>query len=404
MTVTIEKSIARGSISAPPSKSMAHRLLICAGLAEGESVISNVALSQDVLATLDCLAALGARVEINGGTVRVVGTDVSEFDGEAPLDCRECGSTLRFVIPLCLIGGRGATLRGSETLLSRPLSVYEEIAQKQGLIFDKSDRLFVGGKLQPGEFTVAGNISSQFISGLLFALPLLGGESTLRIIPPLESRPYLEMTLYALGMFGINIIRQDALTFIIPGGQTYRPANAAVEGDESNAAFLGALDILGGEVEVTGLNPTSLQGDRVWREAFKNIQNGFCEMDITDCPDLAPILFAVASARDGAHFTGTKRLRWKECDRAQAMAQELAKLGAQVEIGENDVTVYGGRLHAPEENLSGHNDHRVVMALAAVLTLTGGSICGAQAVRKSYPDFFSDIQRLGVRVQYDGMD
>lgn len=401
MKVKIGVSHAAGKIAAPPSKSMAHRLLICAGLAKGESVIENVAFSQDILATLDCLSALGAEYSVEGSTVRITGADALACGGGNALECRECGSTLRFMIPLCMLSGAEFTLRGSETLLSRPLSVYENIAAEQGIKFEKSDALSVCGRLRPGEYNVPGNISSQFLSGLLFALPLLGGGSVLRIIPPLESAPYLEMTLQALKIFGINIERENELTLKISGNQHYHAVNSAVEGDESNAAFLAAL---GGDVEIIGLNPGTIQGDRVWREALKNIQNGYCEIDITDCPDLGPVLFAAAAMNGGARFTGTKRLRWKECDRAAAMAQELAKCGAAAEVGEDTVTVSGGGLHSPEEILSGHNDHRVVMALAVLLTKLGGVIDGAEAVRKSYPDFFEQIKKLGVDAEYDGMD
>ena len=223
-------------MTAPPSKSMAHRLLICAGLSRGESVIRRLAFSKDVEATIACLRALGASIRIDGDTATVRGIDAAQqLKKTAVLPCNECGSTLRFLIPLCLLSGEERVLTGSKTLLSRPLSVYETIADAQGLRFERaSDRLTVQGRLSSGVYEIAGNISSQFISGLLFALPLLDGDSELRLIPPVESKPYIDMTLSALRDFGIEITEGE-LTLLIKGGQQYRPCEIAVEGDYSNA-------------------------------------------------------------------------------------------------------------------------------------------------------------------------
>ena len=404
MRVEIKPSKPRGTVIAPPSKSMAHRLLICAGLSEGESIVRHLAFSEDVKATIACLTALGAQIRLDGDTAYVKGTDVRKSLGKtAVLDCNECGSTLRFFTPLCMLSGEERILCGAPYLMTRPMSVYEEIAQKQGIRFEKSaDSIIVQGKLQSGVYEVAGNISSQFISGLLFALPLLDGDSEIRILPPVESKPYIDMTVQALTEFGITITAADNI-YKVKGGQRYSPRSVTVEGDYSNAAFFEALNYTGADVTVEGLRGDSLQGDKVYKILFENIKSSKNPIDISDCPDLGAILFAVAAICGGARFIGTRRLRIKESDRAEAMRQELAKFGIAVTVGENDVIVHGGELQKPSELLDGHNDHRIVMALAVLATVTGGVIEGAEAVNKSFADFFDRLNDLGVDLTY-GMD
>lgn len=405
MHVTIKPSKAKGSICAPPSKSMAHRLLICAGLSKGESRVRGLSFSEDVLATLDCLEALSASYTLDGNTVAIMGTNPSLYDGSTVLNCRECGSTLRFMIPLCMTGKSKVSLTGSSTLMERPLAVYEDMASKQGLRYQLNDGILsVQGPLKAGKYEIPGSISSQFVSGLLFSLPLLCGDSTLKLIPPVESRPYIDMTIDALSQFGVEIDRMDENTYFIKGSQVYTSSDASVEGDYSNAAFLEALNLTEGDVKITGLNPRSYQGDKVYIEYYQRLKRGFCTLDISDCPDLGPVLFAVAALFDGAVFTGTKRLRWKESDRASAMAQELKKCGINIIVDDNTVTVESGDLKAPTEVISGHNDHRIVMAMSIILTKIGGTIDGAEAVRKSYPDFFEKLKSLGVEVIISGMD
>ena len=404
MRAVFTPSRARGSIEAPPSKSMGHRLLICAGLSDGESRIRGIVPSQDMLATLDCLTALGAHYTWQQDVITICGAEPYDAPAFTALPCRESGSTLRFFTPLCLLSGRDMVLTGSRKLLSRPQSVYETLCRERGLLFDRGpDVLRVRGPLQPGEFRVAGNVSSQFISGLLFTLPLLEDHSTLRLIPPVESRPYIDMTLEALRAFRIKIQQPDALTFEIPGWQQYQPCDTTVEGDCSNAAFFDALSIpaLGGEVTVTGLREDTLQGDRVYREQLAALAAGCPEIDLSDCPDLGPILMACAAAGQGAVFTGTRRLKDKESDRGSAMAAELRKLGVSLTLEENRIIVPGGCLQAPTEPIDGHNDHRIVMAMATLLTKTGGEILGAQAVEKSLPDYFERLRKLGIRVATD---
>ncbi len=404
MRVLIKKSTASGAVFAPPSKSMAHRMLIGAGLAKGTSVIKGISQSEDMKATLDCLTALGARCEICGDTVKVTGADLKNLPENPHLKCRESGSTLRFFIPLCLMSGESeVTLSGSEYLFSRPLNVYEEICSKQGIVYKKEGAsLKLKGTLKSDNFRIKGNISSQFITGLLFVLPLLNEDSTITLIPPVESLSYINLTVQALKVFGVEIMWQDEKTLYIKGKQEYKAVDTFVEGDYSNAAFFEALNTLGGKVEVKGLLADSLQGDRVYKKHFPALLKGTPTINISDCPDLGPVLFAVAAALHGGVFTGTKRLRLKECDRAEAMAQELKKFGIATAVREDSVVVYPHDFHAPDEVLQGHNDHRVVMALTVLASLTGGEIEGAEAVRKSMPDFFEKIKSIGVEVtQYD---
>ena len=408
MIANFQPSLAHGVTAAPPSKSMSHRLLICAGLSAGESLIRHVDLSEDIRATLDCLRALGAHWQIEADGVLIRGIAPPYRFGAPVLECRECGSTLRFFIPICLLDSAPVELRGSRTLLRRPLGVYEDICAGQGLGFYRDEvSLRVRGPLASGVFSCAANVSSQFVSGLLFALPLLPGDSRIKLLPPVESRSYILLTLQALAAFGVKADWADDYTLSVPGSQSYSPRQLTVEGDHSNAAFFQALDLLGGQVAVTGLNNNSLQGDRVYGQLFSRLDQGPAEIDLADCPDLGPVLMAVAAARHGAVFTNARRLRLKESDRGAAMGQELRKFGAAVEADDNVITVRPGSLHRPAEPLYGHNDHRVVMALSVLCSRFGGSIRGAEAVRKSLPDFFERLRALGVKVNEvntDGMD
>ena len=404
MRAIIGPGPARGRINAPPSKSCAHRLLIGASLAEGESRLHGAAMSQDILATMDCVRALGAEIRVENGHLWVKGCGGRPLvkDSLPVLPCRESGSTLRFLIPTALCAG-GGIFQGAERLMARGVSVYEELLKERGVTFaGERDSLTVKGKLRPGLYRLRGDVSSQFISGLLFALPLLKEDSAIEILPPFESRGYVDMTLEALDVFGIRVDRQGEMRFLVPGGQCYQPAQVTVEGDWSQAAFFYGLNALGSQVEVTGLRSDSLQGDRVCERLMKEMTGGFLQADLSDCPDLAPVLFAVAAGLEhGAHFTGTRRLAIKESNRASAMADELAKFGAEISVGENEAKIAPVTLHRPEEVLLGHNDHRVVMALAVLATKWGGVIDDAQAVAKSYPDFFRDMAALGVKLRLE---
>ena len=401
MNIRITPSSLQGHIVAPPSKSMAHRLLICGGLSAGESIIHGISRAEDVDATLDCLSALGAEYTRDGDSIRIRGTDVRTCCPRAPLFCRESGSTLRFFLPLCLLSGNEAVLRGAPRLFERPLSVYENIAADQGLTFLRTEEsVTVGGRLRAGEYRIPGDISSQFISGLLFALPLLEEDSTVVLLPPVESRSYILLTIKALALFGVDIVWRDAHTLFVRGSQTYRASEQTAEGDWSNAAAFLALNLLGGEVTVGGLAENSLQGDRVCPDYFARLSDGTPTLSLADCPDLGPILMALAAAKHGAVLCDTRRLRLKESDRVAAMAEELAKFGASVTVQKDTVKVCPAAFHAPSEPLSGHGDHRVVMALCALLCKTGGELVGAEAVGKSLPRYFELLTALGARVEF----
>lgn len=400
MNVRIFPSLARGSVSAPSSKSMAHRLLICAALAEGESRISGVSDCEDVQATMDCLSALGAQFQIENDTVIVQGIDLAKTASNIELYCRESGSTMRFLLPLCLLSDKTCKLLGAPSLLRRPMTVYQNICRENNLFFEQTELgITVQGALTSGEYMIPGDVSSQFISGMLFALTQVRGESTLHILPPFESRSYVLLTLQALEMFGADVAWIDDLSIRVHGGKPMKAQNITVEGDYSGAAFLSAFNLIGGDVKVDGLDPASLQGDRIYFEHFASLANGFATVSVADCPDLAPILFAIAACKKGGRFTDTRRLVIKESNRAEAMARELRKFGTTVEVYENEVIITPTNFKAPEEPLCGHNDHRIVMSLAVLATITGGIIEGAEAIAKSFPNFFEKIESLGIRLK-----
>ena len=387
-----------GSIDAPPSKSMAHRYLIGAALSGQNCTLRGIDYSEDILATIDCLKALGAKITTDNDTVTVEPDDFMQV-GNPVLSCRESGSTLRFFIPLALCLGKTVTLTGSERLMERPLLVYEEICREKGFAFKKDkNSVTLCGKLESGCYKIRGDISSQFITGLIFALVYLGKDSKIDIEPPFESRSYVNLTISALASFGIDVSFTDDLTLEIKGSKT-RSFSGKIEGDYSNAAFLDAFNHLDSKIRINNLNPASLQGDRVYAEYFDKISNGTPTLDISDCPDLAPVLFALAALKNGAVFVGTDRLKIKESDRGLAMHEELKKLGGGLVFGNNSITVPKQELRYTEETLDGHNDHRIVMALSVILSKTGGKIAGAEAVKKSYPKFFEDIISLGAKVE-----
>ena len=400
MNLRIHRSEPKGTVYAPPSKSMAHRLLICAAMAEGISTIRGINLCLDVLATIDSLTALGVNIDVSDSVVTVKGIDMRSASPRSALNCSESGSTLRFLIPPALLSGKNAIFFGAPSLMRRPMNIYNEICDKHGMLCHcDGNTVAVRGPLKSGEYEIAGNVSSQFISGLLFALPILDSDSKIKIIPPVESRSYIDLTIEALSYFGVRVRWIDDTTLFIKGKQKYLPTTLNVEGDYSATAFIDALSVFGYDVRTESLNPNSIQGDKVYKTFYEMLKRGVPTIHIADCPDLGPILFAVAAAKHGGVFTGTKRLKIKESDRASAMATELSKFGVSVKVLEDKVIVYPASFHAPSEPLLGHNDHRIVMALSILLTLTGGTIKGAEAVKKSYPDFFDDLSSLGVKIE-----
>ena len=424
MNITIKSSrTVGGNIGAPPSKSMAHRAVLCAALAKGTSHLHHLAFSKDISATLGAAGRLCARVTTGENDAVVEG--LGRFlPVDAPVDCCESGSTLRFLIPLASLTGQEVTFTGRGRLMERPQSVYKTLYQQQGLRFEQgADRLTVEGALTPGEYELAGNVSSQFISGLLFALPLLSGDSTLHLIPPVESRSYIDMTRAVQAAFGVQSRWLDENTLALPGNQRYHPCDYAVEGDYSQAAFPAVLGAVCGGVTITGLAPETLQGDAVILDILRRCGAQFTregdavtfakaplhgvDIDLADCPDLGPVLMVLGLLCEGTTIIcNAERLRLKESDRIAAMEAELRACGGVLESEGGTITVHGcaDKLHAPAGTLHGHNDHRVVMSLAVLALSTGLALTvdDAEAITKSWPNFFDAIKPLGAEVEYAG--
>lgn len=399
MKVKILPSKTSGEVSAPPSKSFAHRYLIGSVLSCGKCVIKNIADSDDISATLSCIEQLGGSVTKDGNIVTVIPTAKSQIEN-AVFDCKESGSTLRFFIPVVLAtGAKHCTFLGSERLLARGIKEYEKLFENSDVKI-KSDKksIEVNGTLSAGNYEISGEVSSQYTTGMLFALSRLSGKSTLKITGNAESRAYVDMTIKVLKDFGADITETEKNFFEINGKGRLSLGEFTVEGDWSNAAFLIALSSLVGTISVSGLNENSVQGDRFCTAAFDALDGENAEIDLKDCPDLAPILFSYAAYKNGGKFINTRRLRVKESDRANVMAEELKKFGANVKVYENSVEIEKTQLKPPIVPLCGHNDHRIVMALSVLAAVFGAEIDGAEAVNKSYPDFFRVIKKAGVNV------
>ena len=425
MFVTISRSSGQigGTITAPPSKSMAHRAVLCAALAEGRSHITNLEFSKDISATLGAAGQLCA--EVRTGPADAVVEGLGHFRPlSAPVDCCESGSTLRFLIPIASLTGQAVTFTGRGRLMERPQSVYETLYREQNLRFEQSSAgLTVEGALTPGDYTLEGNVSSQFISGLLFALPLLDGDSTLHLLPPVESRSYIDMTRSVQAAFGVSSRWMDETTLFLPGNQHYHACDYTVEGDYSQAAFPAVLGAVCGGVTITGLHSETLQGDAVILDILRRCGAKFTrtaeglrfekaplhgvDIDLADCPDLGPVLMVLGLLCEGTTvIRNAERLRLKESDRIAAMEAELRACGGVLESAGGTITVQGcaDHLHAPEAPLHGHNDHRVVMSLAVLALCTGLplTVDDAEAIQKSWPHFFTAIRPLGAEVEYVG--
>lgn len=376
----IEKQIISKKVTVPPSKSLSHRALICAAMAEGQSVIENVNLCDDVVATARCLEKLGAEIALDGEKTTVKGTFPK---GSAVLDCGESGSTMRMLMPLASLTGEKMIFTGAPRLLERPINIYEDIFLGQGRKFGVyDDRYEVEGALSGGCFSYRGNVSSQFTSGLMLAAPLMQGYSIIEPADPVVSRPYITLTAAVMRDFGIEISGEG--NRIVIGEQKYRPTEYAVEGDWSFGANLFVMNELGHNIIIEGLERNSLQGDRAIKLLLGKLRRGCSEIDISDCPDLAPSLMAVAPLMYGCTLYGTDRLTDKECSRGEAMTAELEKFGVRCEMGENCIYIPPCRdFHAPTETVLSHNDHRIAMALFALLTLTSGEIDDLSCISKS---------------------
>lgn len=418
--IEIKPSPLYGEINIPPSKSMSHRAIICGGLSEGESVIDNIILSDDIIATIEAMKSFGIEIERsevdeNGiCSLYIKGRDKLKLVNNE-IDCKESGSTLRFLIPMAGLLGERIRYKGRGKLVERPLDTYYEIFREQGIYYENDNGklpLTIEGHLKPGTFTVKGNISSQFISGLLFVLPLLQGDSKIIIRTDLESKGYVDLTLDMLKRFSIDIENNNYQEFHIKGNQKYRANNYRVEGDFSQAAFFIVAGILGEEMNCKGLNMGSLQGDRLILDIVRemgadiNIVNDIVRVrksktrgitiDVSQCPDLVPIIAVLGSLSEGTtKIINGERLRIKESDRLKSISTELNKLGADVKELEDGLEIVG------KENLQGGlvnswNDHRIAMALAiaSIKCKEPVIIENSGAVEKSYPSFWEDFEKV----------
>ena len=394
MKIVITPKKLKGRIQIPPSKSQSHRLIIGAALADGVSRLSNLAESQD----MDCMRNLGAEISSDGSQIK--GVSVQKNREQLPvLDCGESGSTIRFLMPVALAVAGGGVFHGRGRLLERPYAPYETIFTQQRIHFQRqSDRMILCGGLKPGRFELPGDISSQFITGLLYALPLLKGDSQIVLTTVLESRGYVDMTLEALSQFGVAVSATEQGWFV-PGNQTYRRADVTVEGDYSQASNFILATSIGNELQVDGLQQNSVQGDRMICQYAQRLDNaGEVVLDVSQCPDLVPALAMRAALREGqlTRIIRAARLRLKESDRLDAVTTELNRIGGQVEQSVDALTIRGVRMFHGN-SCDSHQDHRIAMMLAMAATCSDGRILvnGAESVAKSYPNFWEDYKSLG---------
>lgn len=404
MDIKITPKKLRGKVTVPPSKSVAHRMIIAASLADGISTISNLYPSDDILATIDCMRALGARIDYKDDTAIIEG--IRDIPDKAVLDCHESGSTMRFLIPVACALGVNAEFVGSGKLPERPITPFIEEFPKHGIKFDFSGAAnnctlpcSVSGKLTSGRFEIDGGLSSQFITGLLLALPVLDGDSEIVLTSKLNSRPYIDITVGVLREFGCEIHENDN-RFQICGNQRLKLFSGFVEGDYSQAAFFYTANALGSELTIGGLNERSSQGDKeIVRicDEFKRSAGQPFEIDGSDIPDLVPILTVLACfAKGTSRITNVARLRYKECDRLSVPAECLNAIGGKVTVHDDYLEIEGvGTLKGGE--IDGHNDHRIPMSMAIAATMCEQPLIirGAECVSKSFPDFFEVYRSLG---------
>ena len=408
MNIKITPTILKGKVNIPPSKSVAHRLIIAAGLADGESVISNIYMSKDIIATIEAMKTLGAEITSHDDGNGLYTITVKGITNPAPnsvIDCNESGSTLRFLIPVASILGINATFIGRGRLPERPITPYLTEMTKNGVEFDYRDTMpfSVSGKLRAGEYKIAGDISSQFITGLLLALSVAEGESKIILTSHLESRPYVDITIDCLNKFGAQI-EETSNGFIVKGVKALTPHNEAVEGDYSQAAFFAVANRLGCDINIEGLNDNSFQGDKkiieicekIVYNSDKNELRPF-DIDCSDIPDLVPILAVLGSFCNGvSYIRNAARLRIKESDRLSAISNALNAVGGKVKEFDDGLEITGVDFLTGGE-IDSCNDHRIPMAMTIASTRCKGELIikGAECISKSYPDFFEVCKSLG---------
>ena len=403
MDIRITPKKLSGSVTVPPSKSVAHRMIIAASLSRGSSKITNLSPSVDILATIDCMRALGAKIDFENGVALIEGIQTPPKN--ALLDCCESGSTLRFLIPVACALGTTAEFTGRGKLPQRPITPFLEEFPAHGITFDfgkaksgESLPCYVSGKLTAGRFEIDGGISSQFITGMLFALPLLNGDSEIVLTSHLESKPYVDITLGVLRDFGCEVAKTPR-GYSVHGGQAFKPFSGAVEGDYSQSAFFYTANSLGSQLEIKGLNANSLQGDKKITEICENFNRtgASFEIDCSDIPDLVPILTVLACFGKGkSRLTNVARLRIKECDRLAAMEDCLNRIGGNVRAYEDHIEIEGVETLKGGE-VDSYNDHRIAMSMAIAATRCEQPLMirGAECVSKSFPNFFEYYKALG---------
>ncbi len=399
--ITVSPGTLSGSVTVPPSKSAAHRAILCAALSCGVSEIKNVAYSQDILATITAVRALGAEVTEQENSVVVKGASMQHPLNGEKIFCNESGSTLRFVIPLALTLGGDFVVSGAGRLMQRPLEDYFRICDEKHIAYEKRDsEITFNGKLTGGDFYLSGNVSSQYITGLLLALPLLTEDSRIHITTPVESVGYLDLTLDMMRKFGVEIkVSPDYCEYEIRGNQQYMAQNVTVEGDYSQAAFFLVANELGSNITVNGLDDTSRQGDKEILHLIEQLRKkqDVHIIDVSQVPDLVPILSVLAAKSSGlTKIVGAARLRLKESDRLHAVAAELQKLGAQITELEDSLEIQGNCTFTGGV-VDSHNDHRMAMSLGIAATVATGkiTISDADSVKKSYADFWEKFTALG---------
>lgn len=409
-SILIKPSLLKGTITPPPSKSLSHRAIICAALCkdEGISEIDNLILSDDIKATIKGMRRLGAQIDIEQNKNKTFCLHIrgSKRNIEsAEIDCKESGSTLRFLIPIGLMLADSCTFLGRGRLIERPLDIFYKLFEEKGIKYENDNGflpLTASGRLKDGNYNLSGKISSQFISGLLFALPLVHKDSVITINDSMESVGYVDLTLQMLKKFNVNVDNKDYKEFKIHGGSQYKSCSYKVEADYSQAAFYLTAKALGNDVECNGLNEHSFQGDKEILniiDKYKKLDNDEIIIDASQIPDLVPILTVLGSLQKGktTHIVNAERLRIKESDRLKAIADEMNKIGASIKELNDGLIIKGKESLRGSATVNSWNDHRIAMSLAIAATRCTDDIVleGYEAVNKSYPDFWNDYISLG---------
>ncbi len=417
MRVKVYPSVVSGSITPPASKSLLHRSIICACMAKGESTIKNVIYSKDVEATLRAFESLGVKVIRDRNQIIIISDGYDSFTEDVSIDCNESGSTIRFLIPV-LSNNKNAYFKGKSSLISRPMNIYEDIFNHQGLLFKRhTDYIETKGRISSGYYQIPGDISSQFISGLLFILPVLDGDSIIEITGNFESSSYVDMTVKILNEFGIKV-EKIGPKFFVQGNQKYQNSSVKVESDYSQLAFFAVLGIVNNDIEIRNISSDSLQPDKQILAIIEQMgglieqlddslyihrsQTTGITIDLSQCPDIGPILGVLAACSNGTtNIINAKRLVIKESNRLLSTYEVLKEFGVDVLMSEDSLTIHGSmQLNANE--LDSFNDHRMAMSIAIAATIASSPIIinRAEAIEKSYPTFYQDLASLGVRIEF----